>query len=1148
MGAQASRIHFETRAMAHSPETGDLGGQTRSAPAGALPADGREPLTTPDGGSASSIPGDTRREADLPDRLGAYRVEAAIGQGGMGVVYRVHDPHLNRALAVKVLLLAHKDNAELCQRFLEEAHVMGQLQHLGVPPIHELGTLEDGRPFFAMKQVKGRTLSALLREKSDRDLPRFLQIFAQVCQTIAYAHSHGIIHRDLKPSNIMVGAFGEVQVMDWGLAKVVAARDDSPGPPPIESHGTSTIFALRGADSGHTASGTVLGTPAYMPPEQARGEVESLDERSDVFGLGAMLCELLTGRPPFSATSKEESFRRARQSALDDARAWLDASGADADLVQLAKQCLAPDMEKRPPNAGAVAAALARYEASVQERLRRAELDQAAAEATAREQRKRRRVSQALACVAMLLVVALAGAAIWYVRDQADRDRRRQELDAALVSQLTQVDRLRDALQARLADPADASRLLGNVSDWSADVERLRAAWQQSAVTWQAGHDVLDPARAGQVRAADEQVAAAEKELAWATSLDQVRQDASVAVEGNLNRKLAADRYRVLFPRMGFDVSNGDAAELADAIGRSPIRHVIVAALDYWAGSLAADAEPAPRLMRVAMLADPDPWRDQVRDTNAWTDQARLKELADRAALETNPQTVILLARRMQQTDQKIALIRRALVHHPRDFWLHFELARLTRDPAVRAAAYRAALALRPNAIAAHNNLGTALAALKDYDGAVKHFKKCLELDAQYVHAHNNLGSAVYDQRDYDAAITHYEAAIRLQPQFAPAHSNLGVALYARRKVAEAIRSIERAIEIDPDYAAAHVARGNILRHEQKLDAAIEAYNKAIAIDRQSLGAHTAVAVALTDRRDLVDAVAACRRALDIDPRHAPAHAQLGTALYQKKDFDGSLLHFKLAVEYDPDNAVAQHGLGAALSAKGDNAGAVAAFRKAIALMPNYALAQQNLVVALRDAGRFAEVLEHLPTAVKLASPATAPLLTQLGKDCERQRSLDQKLSAMPAGQSQPADPAEAIELGYLCGHYKKRPLAACRFYASAFAADPQQKNYRNCYNAACYAALALAAKGDDAQHLDADQITLLRQLALDWLQTALAECRDQYRAGAPKQDDIRRKMLHWQTDADLIAVRDAAELGRMPENQFGDWQRLWNAVNALRR
>ena len=185
------------------------------------------------------------------DRSGRFQLFGEIARGGMGAVLKGRDPDLGRDLAVKVLLEEHRDQPELVRRFVEEAQIGGQLQHPGVVPVYELGTFADRRPYFTMKLVKGRTLAdaarATRRSAAD-DLPRFLAIFEQVCQTMAYAHARGVIHRDLKPSNVMVGSFGEVQVMDWGLAKVLprgGAADDDARPSPARR--VSVDRARRGA-------------------------------------------------------------------------------------------------------------------------------------------------------------------------------------------------------------------------------------------------------------------------------------------------------------------------------------------------------------------------------------------------------------------------------------------------------------------------------------------------------------------------------------------------------------------------------------------------------------------------------------------------------------------------------------------------------------------------------------------------------------------------------------------------------------------------------------------------------------------------------------------------------------------------------------
>src|SRR5262249_9225317 len=266
----------------------------------------------------------------------------------------------------------------------------------------------DRRPFFTMKLVQGRTLAELLGQRTDprHDEAHFLTIFEQVCQTLAYAHARGVIHRDLKPANVMVGSFGEVQVMDWGLANVLP-----PGPAGAGGEAGPAIQTLRSAPAPaqQSQAGMLLGTLGFMAPEQARGELGQVDERADVFGLGAILCELLTGQPPFTSSSTSALLHQSQRGELREATARLAGCGADGELVQLCQACLAARREDRPRHAGEVAAGLAAYRAAVQQRLRQAELQRAAAEARAVEEGKRRRVTVLLAAAVLGLVLLGGG-------------------------------------------------------------------------------------------------------------------------------------------------------------------------------------------------------------------------------------------------------------------------------------------------------------------------------------------------------------------------------------------------------------------------------------------------------------------------------------------------------------------------------------------------------------------------------------------------------------------------------------------------------------------------------------------------------------------------------------------------------------------
>ena len=256
-----------------------------------------------------------RGVADWPDTSGSkYRVTELLGAGGMGSIYAAFDTTLEREVALKVLHgLVH--DAAGTARLLQEARILAQLEHPGIVPVHEVGTLADGRTYYVMQRVRGERLDALVA----RDLPRAerLRIFGRICEAVAFAHAHGVLHRDLKPENVMVGAFGAVLVLDWGVAKRLEV---DPTPAVTAPHVTLDRTAAT-----QTQPGTILGTPAYMAPEQRQGRIGELDARTDVYALGALLHFLLVGRPP----------------EVDAARP-LSAAGIPRPLIAICCKALAP--------------------------------------------------------------------------------------------------------------------------------------------------------------------------------------------------------------------------------------------------------------------------------------------------------------------------------------------------------------------------------------------------------------------------------------------------------------------------------------------------------------------------------------------------------------------------------------------------------------------------------------------------------------------------------------------------------------------------------------------------------------------------------------------------------------------------------------
>ena len=629
---------------------------------------------------------------EMPGSPGRLQLFGEIARGGMGAILKGRDPDLGRDLAVKVLLERHGSDPALVRRFVEEAQIAGQLQHPGVVPVYELGAFADRRPYFAMKLVKGRTLAEVMAERSDPsgDHPRLLAIFLDVAQTIAYAHARGVIHRDLKPSNVMVGSFGEVQVMDWGLAKILprggAVDDRAAGK--LEVHETVIATARSGSgsdlDLDLSHAGSVLGTPSYMAPEQARGENDHLDERADVFALGSILCEILTGQPAFTGRTSAEILREAARGELAGAWKRLDGCPIDAELVTLARDALAPEADDRPPHAGAIADRLSGYLAGVQARVQAAERDRAVAEAKAIEERRRRKLQAGLAA-SILALAALGGLA------GATYLQQRQARAAALARSLGEAETL---LARAVASPEDIAR-------WR-EATAAAARVEPSQVV-----DAAGQARLARIEAdAAAGLVAAERDAALRQALVEIR--ANAKDEGPDGTDAA---YAGAFRDAGLDLDALDVAEAAARLRkRSPAVIVDLASyLDDWSAVRAEAGRPASdrrKPLEVARSADADPFRDRVRALLAPEDRkARaddLRALADDPLSGDLPApTAVLLAGALEEPGAKAALLRKAVSRHPDDVWVNFALAGALdglrpapREEVVRY--YSAARALRP--------------------------------------------------------------------------------------------------------------------------------------------------------------------------------------------------------------------------------------------------------------------------------------------------------------------------------------------------------------------------------------------------------------------------------------------------------------------
>jgi len=902
---------------------------------------------------------------------GRFELLGEIARGGMGAVFKARDPILGRDLALKVLLDRHRGRADLVNRFVEEAQVCGQLQHPGVVPVYELGSLSDRRPFFAMKLVKGRTLAKLLAERSTpaNDLPRFLSIFEAVCQTVAYAHARGVIHRDLKPPNVMVGSFGEVQVMDWGLAKVLP-RNGQPVQAERESPAETVVATIRSTcESDLSQAGSVLGTPAYMAPEQARGETDVIDRPVDVFALGSILCEILTGRPAFSGESAVEVLRAAGRADLADALDRLAHCQADEDLLDLVRDCLAPEPKDRPADAGVVAGRLTAYLAGVQERLRAADLARAAAAARAAEaeakaaaERKARRLTGALAV--MVLLAGLLGGASWRW-NELQRIERAQQATDRVNQALREATRLRGLAQGAA---------LGDIASWA-----LAAAAAEKA------RDLLEPGLEPGLRKQVEDLAAdlAIERKQAETMAEADRRDRRTLAELVEIRSAEADdrsgwgtdaTYAAAFHAAGLDADRRPTAEVAAAIRARPpsVAVELAAAIDNWAAvrrDRRRDRAGAASLSALARAADPDPWRNGLRDAldrpEQETRRSALRKMANAAPLDQlGPISLDLLGRALNDAGELAAaesVLRRAQRRHPDDVWINYDLASTLERLARRAEAiryYTAARSLRPET--AHE-LAHVLNRVSEFDEATAVFEDLRRRRPDDGRHLGCLGVALRARgrsREADAILEAAVAADRVKiatrPDDTDAHTSLAWALKYQGKLEEAIAEYRAALRIRPDDADAHYRLGLTLDEQGKLEEAIAEYRAALRIRPGDHFTSNYLGLDLRRQGKLEEAIAELRTSLSVRRKLAEAHPDVA--------------------QYQADLVQMHRNLGVWLRLAGRNLEAAAEFRKLLRLSPDsvgteddYNLAWDLSVPPNADRRWAAEALEHARKAVASA-------------------------------------------------------------------------------------------------------------------------------------------------------------------------------------
>jgi serine/threonine-protein kinase len=1063
---------------------------------------------------------DASQAADITVR-GRYLLFGEIAHGGMGAVLLGRDPELGRDLAIKVLLERHQNNPEDVRRFIEEARIGGQLQHPGIVPVYELGRFPaegpgPARPYFTMKLVQGRTLAVLLDERSDpsQDLPRFLLIFEQVCQTLAYAHSKGVIHRDLKPANVMVGTFGEVQVMDWGLAKVLDEGAPNEGPiAPSARIGSEPCLALD-SNRAESKAGSVLGTPAYMPPEQANGDPAAIDRRADVFGLGALLCEVLTGKPPYTGVDGAAIHQQAVRADLTEALQRLDSCGADADLVQLARNCLASQVADRPRDASAVADRVTTYRASVQERLRTAEIERAAAQARAAEESKRRRLAVALTCAVVLLALLGAGGtwglahsrAIHQERTQRayhEADTLRARAQAAPPGEASLAKWDEALIAARYAEDLLAQGLIS--SGMEGPVRQLRATLESEAAT------------------AHQQVEAGERDRRLVERLADIR----TQKEDEFDSDETEANYARAFKNYGVDIVALPVEEAAAQLRTRPsLAADLAAALDDWSWERWRRVRPRDEIQQLTKLAcalDEDPWRNRLRTLG--NEPAAIRELADKARIsELPPASIQLLGRMLLSCNERaraLTVLREGQRRHPQDVWLNYELAQLLatlpapgRDEAI--GYFLAARALRPEI---GHALAHVLAQRGQLDEARALFEELVRLRPNNPRHRNCLAGVLTKQRRWREAEAQYVKALELDRTMSQVHNNLGLVLVELKRLPEAESAYQKALELTPKYPEAHINLANLL----------------------------------VDQSRFAEAEPHYRLVMQMKPKEVRSYINLGILLRRQNRLPEAEKVYLDAIAADPSFGRIYFNYSHLLMTQNRYPEAIAALRKAVELDPSYPESHCNLGQLLQLRGDYIEALPHVRRGHELGSklPGWKYNSAQWLRNAEELAEVERSLRKIQRNEAQPRNGKESLQLAKLCDR-KRLYAVGARMYAAAFSMQPNlvedpMSGHR--FRAAVLATLAASGQGEDGGKLADPERAGLRKQAHEWLTADRGLWDKLAEKGEPRTvEHVWVRMGVWQRDPSLVSLRNPDGVNKLPAEEQPMWKQFWAEVIALEK
>jgi serine/threonine-protein kinase len=980
---------------------------------------------------------------------------------------------------------------------MREAQAVAALRHTNIVQVHDVGEL-DGLPYFTMEFVEGGSLAKKLRgiPQPARHAAAMAELLARA---IDAAHQGGIVHRDLKPSNVLLTDDGSPKITDFGLSG-----------------------RLKG-DAALAARTTKAGTPSYMAPEQALGNAAPFCPAVDIYSLGAILYEMLTGRPPFHAETPSETQRQSiTQDPVPPSRLN---SKVPRDLETICLKCLQKDPERRYQTAGALADDLARFQRGEPILAR-----PIGVLGRIGKWARRRPGLASLLAACLLLGIALLAILLWFAGHRAQQ---------------------RQAVASDLKELADLQqRSLWN--DANSTLERAEARLESGGVEY------LRP-----------RLAQARRDLDLVIKLDAIHLRRLTNGELPFYKAQAAKDYAVAFVEAGIGKSPDDPDAAAERVAQSAVRGALIAALDDWA-VCTADDQARQWIVRVANIADPDPtaWRQRIREPQTWNEPPTVAALAKNVPVADQPvPALVALGERLRSTGGDApAFLKRVQKEHPADFWANLTLgdALVAVAPVEAAGYYRAALAARPHAAVGYTSLGDAYNAQGLRDEATAYHRRAVQADPRYARGQTNLGNILYDAGKIDDAIACYEKALQADPNYAWAHFDLARTLQDVGRLDQTIEHYRAFHSLDSTNArVANILRAYRVSRGAGEEVRQEWHNslQANPPDHDPWFGYAELCLFLGQddeyrraRRDLLRHFGST-----LDPYVAERTARAALLL----PADGEDL--QAAVTLAERAAAARSGTPPAIYRYFRFAQALAQYRQAhfvdsIAIMSTDAAdvmgPSPRLVIAMArhrtgqtDAARKTLAAEIISFDWSLAQAITRDHWIWHVLRREAESMIFPDMIAVLESRRPPHDNTERLALLGIC-RFKNLTRASAGLYTDAFAADPtllDDPRTSHRFNAASVAALAGSGLGDDAANLDAIERANWRQQARQWLADELIALDNRSHQSPPSDAvQLQKTLMRWQASPDLAPIRDPAPLQRLSPREREQCAALWNQISQV--